>query len=420
MITDILYRCPVCGGFDWLREKRCISCNARVEVLSRSRISINGRVEPLSTWYAQVRAYDLKEEDPGIYLRSGQVRLSREKVKGRYAGFAGITATHYGREPLETGTLTLKPDEILFSSQLGDRHIPLRDITSITIESNTIIIISRTFGVMFFDFLEESGKKWEDCIQKALARIYDPDQIVEYYPRIRLKKDLQSRPAPAHGHRELRMRITPWYPRDYSLFFAILRRVVRPIVKILFSVDVKGLENIPSHGSAIVLLNHTSFLDSIVFGVFPKRYIWFMAKNSEYRNGFMNWFLRHARSFPVRRYTVDAQAIRNAIRIVQQGHVLGIFPEGERTWDGSLLPFRTGTIRLVLALGIPVIPVGISGAYELMPRWTSSIKRSPVRIRVGSPLIFDKIPVPKQTWADIESASGELRRHLSALLEERV
>jgi 1-acyl-sn-glycerol-3-phosphate acyltransferase len=190
---------------------------------------------------------------------------------------------------------------------------------------------------------------------------------------------------------------------------------VKPLIRSVFSVDIQGLDNIPEHGSAILLSNHTSFLDSIILGVFPKRNIWFMAKNSQYKGSFLTWALRHLRSFPVRRYITDAQAVRNAIRIVQQGHILGIFPEGERTWDNTLLPFKYGTIRLVLALGRPVIPVGISGAYELMPRWTSSIKRVPVKIRIGEMVQFDHIPLAQQTRADLKRTAEKLKEHIVRL-----
>ena len=81
----------------------------------------------------------------------------------------------------------------------------------------------------------------------------------------------------------------------------------------------------------------------------------------------------------------------------------------KRSWDGRLLPFKHGAMGLVLALGQPVIPVGISGAYELMPRWTSKIKRTPVTIRIGQPTNFDPIPIPEQTKDDIERASAKLK-----------
>jgi 1-acyl-sn-glycerol-3-phosphate acyltransferase len=415
MITDILYRCPICGGFDWLKNSRCISCNAQVEILSRSEVSINAQTHSIAHWYSKILTFNLPEPDEGVIMKSGKVLLSRECQKGIYKGFSGVVANHYARELADEGYLALKDAGIFFSGSKESILIPYDKVTSITIESNTIILISKDHGVLFFDFLEESGKMWEDSIRKALVTYHMPKKITEFYPHLRLESDLRENPGKTRGHKKLYVPVSRWFKCDYSPVFAFIRRLAKPIMKILFSVDISGIHNIPKCGSAVLLSNHTSFLDSIILGVFPKRYIWFMAKNSEYRGPFFSWALKRARAFPVRRYTNDVQAIRNAIRIVQQGHILGIFPEGERTWDNTLLPFKYGTIRLVLALGRPVIPVGISGAYELMPRWTSSIKRVPVKIQIGPPILFDHIPIPQQTRKDIEMASLKLGKEIARL-----
>ena len=76
-------------------------------------------------------------------------------------------------------------------------------------------------------------------------------------------------------------------------------------------------------------------------------------------------------------------------------------------------------MRLVLALGKPVIPVGISGAYELMPRWASSLERSPVTIRIGEPFTLDHIPGPQQTKDDIFRAEQTIRTRIQNLLGEK-
>ena len=415
MITDILYRCPLCGGFDWLEDSRCAHCSAEIDILSRSEVSMNGQRNTLAYWYERVLAFDLPDAADALIMKSAKVKLSTEAIKGIYKGFSGVIATQYTRTFADDGSLSLLENALIFRGNMKTFSIDFSKVLGITIESNTIILISRDHGALFFDFLEESGKKWEDCIRKALLRHFSGSKIVEFYPRLRTEKDLRDTPSSLKGHKHLHVPVRRWYRDDYSHIFAIARSLAKPVIKAAFRVDIAGLDNIPGHGSAVLLANHTSFLDSIILGVFPARNIWFMAKNSEYRNPLLTWALKHARAFPVRRYTIDVQALRNAIRIVEQGHILGIFPEGERTWDSTMLPFRYGTIRLVLALGRPVIPVGIAGAYELMPRWTSSIKRVPVRIRIGRPLNLDHIPVPRQTRQDIERAKGIISDQISVL-----
>ncbi len=415
MITDILYRCPSCGRFDWLEDSKCRFCSVPVQMISRSEISIGGLRNSISFWYGHVLSFDPEADEEGLLLRNSGVVLSREAVGGTYKGLAGICAKRFTRAAFDTGTLLLKPDALLFNGKMESLSLPVADVIGLTIESDTIIVTGRERGVLFFDFSDGSGKKWEDTLRKVLDSFHSPRVIREYYPRLLFEDSIRETPARAAGHMTLKVPVRKWYNPDTSPIFSAVRTIAKPVIRSLFSVDIKGIENIPEKGAGVLLSNHTSFLDSIILGVFPKRHIWFMAKNSEYKGPVLTWALKRARAFPVRRYANDVQAVRNALRIIQEGHILGIYPEGERTWVNTLLPFRNGTLRLVLALGRPVIPVGISGAYELMPRWTSSIEKSPVKIRIGEPFMPDHIPIPHQTRSDITRLRHDLTTRILAL-----
>lgn len=420
MISDILYRCPHCAAFDWMdAHATCVSCGARLELVSRTHVAINGILKPIGAWYDVIQAQALPSAAAAPILKSRRVRLSEEEPRGRYQGFAGMSAIHYARRPVETGILTLWRERLVFSGAHTPLVLPIAAITSLTIESDTLIVVVPDRVPLFFDFLEESGKKWEDCLRKAMAEVHG-HRIIEFYPRVRFAHDYLKAPRIAKGHVQLKVPVHRTYKRDFSPLFLILRRIIKGLIKRLFPVKVEGLGNIPKHGPAIVLPNHCSFLDSVILATFSRRVIWFMAKNSEFKNPLLKHILPLAGAFPVRRYTTDIGAVRNALRVIQEGHVLGIFPEGERSWDNRLLPYKLGTMRLLLAMGRPVIPVGISGAYELMPRWTSSIKRVPVTIRIGEPIMLGHVPIPMQTLADIEQARDSLSRAMQALIEARV
>jgi len=416
MITDILYRCPQCAAFDWMdAHATCVSCGARLELVSRTHVAINGVVKPIGAWYDVIQGQDLPSQAGTPILKSKRVLLSEEKATGNYQGFAGMRATHYTRQPVDTGILTLWRDRLVFSGASGQLELPVTTIISLTIESDTLIVVVPDRPPLFFDFQEESGKKWEDCIRKAMAGAH-ADRIIEFCPRVRFEHAFLRAPRLARGHAQLKVPVHRTFKRDFSRLFLILRTLIRGLIKLLFPVKIEGLENIPDFGPAIVLPNHCSFMDSVILGTFSRRVICFMAKNSEMRKPIMKYLLTRAGAFPVRRYTTDISAVRNAVRVVQEGHVLGIFPEGERCWDNRLLPYKIGTLRLLLALGRPVIPVGISGAYALMPRWTSTIRRVPVTIRIGEPIMLGHIPIPMQTLADVEQARETLRRAMENLI----
>jgi hypothetical protein len=259
---------------------------------TRSLASLEGEVQPISHWYKKILSFELPQAFSGFILKSRQVRLSRESQEGMYKGYAGITAYNFTRAPVDTGTLFLKEDALSFSGVTNSIDVPFAALMGVTIESNTVIVISREHGPLFFDFLHESGKKWEDFIQKALKKHHDPLKIMEFYPRVRFRGFFRENPSKAQGHQRLRVPERRWYPRDKSMLSMVLKPIARPILKALLSVTITGLENIPAKGAAIVVPNHTSFLDSVILGFLTRRDIWYMAKNSEYRHRLMKWFLR--------------------------------------------------------------------------------------------------------------------------------
>jgi 1-acyl-sn-glycerol-3-phosphate acyltransferase len=419
VITDILYRCPACGCFDWLQENRCEGCGARLRVVSRTCIALDGHEAGIDTWYDRVLGFDIPEPVADVILRSRRVRMSCEVPSGRFVGLGGMTAARYERQLQDHGYLELTLEYLHFCGEKTDRKIPVHRIRSITIESNTVILIPPEPEVLFFDFLEESGKKWEDILRKAIQRGHDPLSVEEFFPRLRRKENFPAPRKPAGPLRTVQDAPVPPDGRKSSPVFRVLRLLVRQIIRLAFPIRVQGLENLPESGPAVVVGNHTSFIDGIVLEVFPARLIRFMTKNSQYKGRLVTWFLTQAGTFPVRRYTIDAQAVRNAIRVVRQGHLLGVFPEGERSWDGRMLPFKRGAIRLLLTLGVPVVPVGVSGAYGLMPRWTASIRRVPVTIRFGKPVRFEPVPIPNQTPALIDETAKKLKELILEQMEDQ-
>jgi len=271
MISDLIYRCPVCESFKWFQENRCSHCQAAIEVHSRSHISVNGQKEKIAYWYDRILSFDLTENEDGEILKSGKVCFAREAESGLYKGFEGMTAIFYIREKTDEGVLTLFKGRLAFNGPSNKTTIPLASITSVTIESNTVIIVSRQHGPLFFDFLEESGKKWEDCIKKEVSDFHAPEKILEFFPRIRFVGKSWQRAVPSEGRSHYKLPAKKWYPKDYSVFFKFVRRVARFVVNLIFKVRITGAANIPKTGSAIMLANHLSFLDAIILGMFFPR-----------------------------------------------------------------------------------------------------------------------------------------------------
>lgn len=415
MITNILYRCPACGGFEWLEQERCRHCHVLVEVLSRKEVAVNGQPGSIAFWYAKVKAHALPEGSDGLILKSGPIRLSREIQEGRFKGLSGVHAILHGREHMDEGNMILFRDKLEFQGASLKKNILLENISAVTIESNTVIVDRRHGRTLYFDFLEESGKKWEDCIQKAIAEFYHPARIVEFCPKIRFGGSRGSKVTKHGSFHNIHAAPESGGQNDKPQLSLYVKHLAGTLARGLLDMRITGMENIPCTGAAILAANHVSFLDGIILGACLPRLTRFMTKNSQFSQPFIRAILRMAGAFPVRRYHTDVVAVRNALRVLGKGHLLGVFPEGERSWDGQMLPFKKGTLRMMLAAGKPVIPVGISGIYELMPRWTHSIKRVPVRIKVGQPLRFASISIVDQTDEDVKLVDRQLGRAIQGL-----
>lgn len=190
-------------------------------------------------------------------------------------------------------------------------------------------------------------------------------------------------------------------------FYRFAQQVVRFLRPLVARLDVHGLENVPAEGPFLLIANHQSYLDPILIQTVLRRPIYTMAKSTQFSDRLTGGFLRRVNSFPVRRFETDPQAVRIVLRRLGEGHGVGIYIEGERSWDGRIQPPRLGVLRLILKAGVPVVPVGISGTYDVWPRWDRAIKRGTVQIRFGQPMQFpqvDRKPEREQRLDEVREA----------------
>jgi 1-acyl-sn-glycerol-3-phosphate acyltransferase len=175
------------------------------------------------------------------------------------------------------------------------------------------------------------------------------------------------------------MEMTPAYRLLQGIAHFMIQRVVR--------IRVEGLENVPASGACIFVPNHQSALDPLlVQGICP-RLISTMTKSTQFSSPIFRFLLRTGEAFPVRRYKVDPQTVRTLLRKLDEGYATCIYPEGERSWDGTLQPLRRGAVRTLLRAGVPIIPVGIEGMYDVWPRWRGVPRFGlPVVLRFGEPI----------------------------------
>jgi 1-acyl-sn-glycerol-3-phosphate acyltransferase len=183
-----------------------------------------------------------------------------------------------------------------------------------------------------------------------------------------------------------------------SVFYWVVKAILGPFLALLFRPWAEGTENVPREGPAILASNHLSFSDHF-FGPLPlPRKVTFLAK-AEYFTGrglkglVSKAFFRGVGQIPVDRAGGQAsdRALATGLRVLAEGRLLGIYPEGTRTPDGRLYRGKTGVARLALESGAPVIPTAMVGTFDFMPsgRHWPRLRIRP-GVRFGKPLDFSR------------------------------
>jgi len=129
-----------------------------------------------------------------------------------------------------------------------------------------------------------------------------------------------------------------------------------------------GIENIPQTGPFLVVSNHQSFLDPIFCGAPPKRHLCFLARDTLFTHWFFGRVIASVNAIPVKRDRGDLTAMKKVIGKLQEGRGVCLFPEGTRTSDGKILPFKAGLGLLCRRGNAAIVPVVIDGAFECWPR----------------------------------------------------
>lgn len=180
----------------------------------------------------------------------------------------------------------------------------------------------------------------------------------------------------------------------YWLFKYVL---IGPFLRLIGRPRIEGLEHLPRTGPVILASNHLAVVDSLYLPLMVPRRITFLAK-SEYfttpgiKGRLTKFFYSAAGQVPIDRSGGQAAqaALRTATRVLEDGNVLGLYPEGTRSPDGRLYKGKTGLARIALETGVPVIPVAMIGTDVMNPIGSKSYRPTKITVRLGEPLDFSR------------------------------
>ncbi len=196
-----------------------------------------------------------------------------------------------------------------------------------------------------------------------------------------------------------------------------------------FSYRFAGTRNMPKSGPALVIANHQGFVDPWIVGMAVKRHLTYLARKTLFKNRFFAALIRSVNAVPIDQEGVGKEGIRAVLDVLNKGQAVLVFPEGSRTPDGVMHEFRPGIHLLLKRARVPIVPVGIAGAYDAWPIWRHYPIPAPlflparpgtIAVVVGTPIDSQNIAsMPREAAlaclqdeiAKVQSSAERLRRH---------
>ncbi len=204
--------------------------------------------------------------------------------------------------------------------------------------------------------------------------------------------------------------VGPLPGRDRSLgslaWYGFVRCLTGTLAAVLLRWRATGQEHVPASGGVLLVSNHLSYLDVFFLGIPLRRPLNYVARSTLFVP-VLAALMRSVGGFPIQREGMGASGMKETLRRLLAGGIVTLFPEGTRSPDGELGPLKAGIAVLVSRAGVPVVPVGLAGTFEIWPRSRPLPVPHPIRIHYGRP-IFP---------GDLDGLGTE---GITALIEERL
>ena len=208
-----------------------------------------------------------------------------------------------------------------------------------------------------------------------------------------------------------------YYRRQpFSVTSAVARRITAVYMELCHRWQRGNACRIPATGPAIVAANHSSALDPLAVGIGSRRrLVRFLIDHAYYQLPFMKYFFAALGFIPVDRSGPDISGIRAAMRALENGDVVGIFPEGDMGDGMSLRAGKHGAAVLALASGAPVIPVYIAGTHRHESLKTDLLRPAKVRVYYGAPMTFNGLAARRKEPAVLDEVTGHIMDAIAKL-----
>ena len=206
------------------------------------------------------------------------------------------------------------------------------------------------------------------------------------------------------------------------MVYPILKVTVLPLVSNWIK-KINGLENVPKNGPFIIAANHSSYMDHMVIGAvllpYLNKKIHFLAKKEHFDGIAQKSWHSYVAAIPVDREKGGDEALQQAVKALKQEKIIAIYPEGTRSMNGKIQKAKTGIARLALLSKAPVVPVGLVGTFDILPKGKYVPKFKRAIINFGKPLYFEEYANKKINKQIINKVTVSIMKEIARLSNQK-
>lgn len=204
----------------------------------------------------------------------------------------------------------------------------------------------------------------------------------------------------------------------------ISKKIVLWFTRLLYVKKINGSENIPKKGAFILAANHCSYIDHLFLYlvVLPKynKVVHFLAKKEHFRGFIQCSWHRWVYAIPIDREAGGKEALKEAIKCLRKGKIIGIYPEGTRSLDGKIQRGKTGVARLALIAKVPVVPVGLINTFKILPKGRFIPKGGKIGIiNIGKPMFFKEYYKKENDHTTLRRVTTKIMKETAKLSNQK-
>ncbi len=206
------------------------------------------------------------------------------------------------------------------------------------------------------------------------------------------------------------------------MVYSIAKNIIPPVVKFWVK-KVNGMENIPKKGSFILAANHESYFDHLIIicTIVPSlnQKVHFLSKKEHFDNSLKAAWHSWAGAIPLDRKRGGKKALKLAIKALKHGKIIAIHPEGTRSLTGKLQKAKTGVAQLALLAKAPVIPIGLIGTFEILPKGKYIPKAKKAIMNIGKPMYFPEYYNKKINKRILREVTTRIMKEIAKLCKQK-